>query len=354
MPTTMAMALTAGLFMPAGARTQPVFRHVTPNVVWSGARRDRTRYVPLNSRFSFDVYRRLSNGQTYVRLKMRLGRFGSGFLIMWFRGAAAIAEPEQVWACDRADGAAVVHATFALRRKGERVGQASIRAIRLAQRPDWTFFRLTGPLTQIGLGASMQWQLYRLPRTFFLACPDGACRAGDMPAWNNKKPDFNALALYARGMHEQTLSEYIVFDPAQIGRVRLQRWGRHDAVARFEFVVASDSPCVFALGSTDAENAERTAVPRFMHKGECDQVAKLVRTMDWSVKPDLTRLTKNLAEAARLLDAHPSTELRKRHDQLVSAAKQLEPDAAMTLQTQSDALLEAIARKALGDGVQHD
>ena len=366
MPTTMVTALTAALFVPVGARDPSPFRYTTRGVRWAGAACDRTRYRFVHTRFAFDVYRRQNRTWTHVRLNMHLGRFGGGFLIMWFRGAA-LAPPDRVWACTRPDGSDVSHVTFALERKGDRVGQCSIRTIRLPQHPEWAFFRLRGmpppadrkkgsrawlgQLEQFGLGVSMKWQLHRMPRTYFVAWPGGTCRGGDKPDWESKKPHPNALAFHAKGMDEQTASDFIVLDPAEVARIRVRRWGRYDSVARLDFPLEPVSECVFAIGSVRDEDAEHVAVPRFMRR-ERQRVSKALEAMDWTVKADLTGLRKNLAEAASLLDEFPDSELRKRYDTLATAAKGLEPDdpgAAMALEAQSASLLEAIAAKALGD-----
>ena len=366
MPTTMITALTAALFVPAGARGPSPFRYTTTGMRWGGATCDRTRYVFVHTRFAFDVYRRQKSTWTHVRLNMRHGRFGGGFLIAWFRGTR-LGAPERVWACTRPDGSAVSHVTFALQGKGDRVGQCSIRAVRTPEHPQWTFFRLRGmpppadrkkgsrawlgQLGQFGLGVSMKWQLHRKPRTYFLAWPGDGCRAGDKPDWENKKPHPNALAFYVKGVDEETASDFIVFDPAEIARIRVQRWGRYDGVARLDFPLNPVSECVFAIGGVIDENAERVAVPRFMRQDR-QRVSKALRTMDWSVKPDPTALRTNLAEAASLLDEFPDAELRKRHAGLVTAVNGLGPDdpgAVLALEAQSASLVEAIAGNALGD-----
>ena len=366
MPTTMITALTAALLVPVGARCQSPVRYTTSGVRWCGAACDRTRYRFVHTRFAFDVYRRQRDAWTDVRLNMHLGRFGGGFLIMWLRGTT-LGVPDRVWACTRPDGADVSHVTFALQRKGDRVGQCSVRVVRLPQYPQWAFFRLRGmpppgdpksrsrgwpgQLVQFGLGVTMQWQLHRMPRTFFMAWPGGTCRGGDKPDWENKKPHPNALAFYAKGMGEQTASDFIVLDPAQVARIRVRRWGQCDSVARLDFALEPTSECVFAIGSVRDENAEHVTVRRFMRQ-ERQRVSKALQTMDWSVKPDLTGLRTNLAEATSLLDQFPDAELRKRHDRLTAAAKRLEPDdagAALALEAQSGALLEAVAAKVITD-----
>jgi len=136
-------ALTAVRVVPAGAGGPLTFQYVTRGVRWGGAVCDRTRYRFVHTRFAFDVYRRQDRTQTHVRLNMHLGRFGGGFLIAWFRGTT-LGPPDRVWACTRPDGADVSDVTFALKRKDDRVGQCSIRVIRLPQHPGWTFFRVRG------------------------------------------------------------------------------------------------------------------------------------------------------------------------------------------------------------------
>ena len=364
MPTAITTALTAILCVAGATGRQPVLKRFTPGVTWSGAVRDRTGYVFLNSRFSFDVYRRQSDGQIDVRLKMRHGRFGSGFLLQWFRGAR-LGAPEHVWACNRPDGAAVAHVTFALEHKGEKVGQSSIRAIRPAAYPEWTFFRVRamppagdpkararvrpGQLAQFYLSVALKWQLHRSPRTLVLDWPGGRRPGGDKPPWADKKPDFNGLALHAKGVDEQTQCEFIVFDPARIARIRLQRWGRYDGVGGLVFVVEPARDHVFAIGSTTGDNAQRVAVPRFMQR-QRQEILRTLQSMDWSVGADTAGLARDLAEAACLLKQRPDPKLQKRHDELAAALRSLgkgDTDAAMALADQTHALLEAIAAKTL-------
>jgi hypothetical protein len=337
-------------------------------VQWSGTVCDRTSYGFPNTNFGFQVYREKDGSVHSVRFHTGAGG-RCGLVFPRFIGGARIGEPSKTWLFTRPDGSVVGNATFALEGKngGENIGRFSINTVKLPKYPHWSFYRFSvvpvsvdetqskkkelGQLAGFYMGVHMQPQpLGKIPRTMYMVWSGGSARAGDEVPWNKEKPDFNALAFYARGQNEEDASDFLMFDPAQIAAIGMQRWGRTDSVAVLSFITEPDAnDCTFAVGSVKGENGEHVVVPRFMTQ-ERENIFNTLRTMEWDAKVDLEGLKNKLKEAAELLKEFPDDEVQKRFDTLSAEFKSLTPDdtaAAAKMENQLKQLLDDIAEKAM-------
>ena len=316
---TCLLALAALLLAAGGSLARPI-PFTTGTQVYGNVPCNLTRYTYPHWGLRVWLWHRQSDAKMHT-LMMWVGTGGrSGEIRPSFKGAH-IAEFWSAWEHVRDDGSSVAGASFGLSNDaGEGAGVFLLRAFRLPRHPGWTFIQLRtlaygegatpvsgapALLTAFTLDSRMgSLPVYRHPRVMFVAWPGESARGGDEVPWDRKQPDFNALAIYGRGLGEEAGSELLVFDPTQLASLSLLDWHYGYPRICLGFTLRPTNEIAFALGGAKEENGEHVAVPRFL-ENEREVIAEALRTMDWEVTVDRAPLDKLLAQVRTMLEAAP-------------------------------------------------
>ncbi len=287
-----------------------------------------------------------------------IGRFTASFLSLSPEGGGRLREPRNAWMAAKDDGTTLAEMEIPVVRNGREEGSLKLKMAELKSVPGWIFFKIYGSggvgLTSFSIAARLPPSSMAMGGTsstrLFMAWPGGSCGSGEMPPWNGRKPDFNALSFFVRGKDEGMKSDFIVFNPDSVKSLSLQRW---DGVAILLFGVNGSNEHVFAIGCKTGEPAEETAAPAFLDGGS-KKIIEAMGNLSWaSPNANKAKIDKLISEIAGLLKDYPDLEAQGEFDKLAEAAKSLKPDdmpSAIRLEEDLKKLAEDIANGALKEG----